>query len=186
MDKIKEQINSLNTMIKKHGKYTQFSGLACIITGILWLVNEIMHYYLHLTPNYRVISWVAVAVLSILVTSWLTIYETHKKGGEPINLPLFAVIDKLIIIGFTTSVLIYVFYKNDLFMHLPALLMTMYGVLIVTAKLNITNSIIIFGYINLAAGFFGLLFPEYNLYIAAIVLGLGHIILGITLKLKNG
>lgn len=185
MDKIQEQIESLNTMVKKHGKYTQFSGLACIITGILWLANEGMHYYLQLTPNYRVMSWVAVALVSILIASWLTVYETHKKGKEAINLPLFSVIDKLIIIGLTTSVLLYVFYRNEMVAHLPGLLMTMYGVLIVSAKLNITKSIIIFGYINLAAGFVGLLFPEYNLYLAAAVLGFGHIILGIVLKLIN-
>lgn len=185
MDKIQEQIDTLNSMVKKHGKYTQFSGLACIITGILWLANEGMHYYLNLTPNYRVMSWVAVALLSILIASWLTVYETHKKGKEAINLPLFSVIDKLIIIGVTTSVLLYVFYRNEMVAHLPGLLMTMYGVLIVSAKLNITKSIIIFGYINLAAGFVGLLFPEYALYIAAAVLGFGHIVLGIVLKLYN-
>lgn len=185
MDKIQQQIESLNTIIKKHGKYTQFSGLACIITGILWLANEGMHYYLNLTPNYRVMSWVAVALLSILIASWLTVYETHKKGKEAINLPLFSVIDKLIIIGMTTSVLLYVFYRNEMVTHLPGLLMTMYGVLIVSAKLNITKSIIIFGYINLAAGFAGLIFPEYALYIAAAILGFGHIALGIVLKLYN-
>jgi hypothetical protein len=185
MDKIQEQIESLNSIVKKHGKYTQFSGLACIITGILWLANEGMHYYLVLTPNYRVMSWVAVAIISILIASWLTVYETHKKGKEALNLPLFSVVDKLIIIGATTSILLYVFYRNDMVAHLPGLLMTMYGVLIVTAKLNITKSIIIFGYVNLAAGFTSLLFPEYALYIAAAVLGFGHIILGIVLKLKN-
>lgn len=185
MDKIKDQIETLNSMVKKHGKYTQFSGLACIITGILWLANEGMHYYLHLTPNYRVMSWVAVAILSILIASWLTVYETHKKGKEALNLPLFSVIDKLIIIGFTTSVFLYVFYRNDMVGHIPGLFMTLYGVLIVTAKLNITKSIVVFGYINLAAGFVSLLFPEYALYIAAAILGFGHIILGIVLKLKN-
>ncbi|MFC1599457.1 hypothetical protein ACFL3T_00325 [Patescibacteria group bacterium] len=185
MDKLQQQIDTLNSMVKKHGKYTQFSGLACVITGILWLANEGMHMYLQLTPNYRVMSWVAVAVVSILIASWLTVYETHKKGKEAINLPLFSVIDKLIMIGASTSVLLYVFYRNDMVMHLPGLLMTMYGVLIVSAKLNITSSIIIFGYLNLAAGFAGLLFPEYALYIAAAVLGLGHIVLGIVLKITN-
>jgi len=130
-------------------------------------------------------SWVAVAIVSILIASWLTVYETHKKGKEALNLPLFSVVDKLIIIGFTTSVLLYVFYRNEMVGHIPGLFMTLYGVLIVTAKLNITNSIVAFGYINLAAGFISLLFPEYALYIAAAVLGFGHIVLGIVLKLKN-
>jgi len=185
MNTFQAQIDGLKNIIKKHSKYTHFSGVAVIITGVLWLINEGLYLYLNLFPNYRVISWGAVTVLSILIATYLTLYEGHKRGKDVVNLPLFIVVDRFIVVSAATLVLIFVFYKNLMILHIPALLMTMYGVLIISAKHNITRSIVWFGYVNLVAGLVGLLFWNYAVILAALVLGLGHIILGIVLIVKK-
>lgn len=185
MDKMLKQIESLNAVVKKHGKYTHFSGFAAIIAGILWLVNEGTHWYLHFLPNYRVISWIVIVLIIILLTTFFTLYEGHKKGKEVVNLPLFAVVDKLSVVSITTLIIMYVFYKNGLIPHMPALLMAMYGVLIIASKLHLTLPIVIYGYVTLLAGLVGLVFWQYAVLISVFVLGVGHIALGIILLLRR-
>lgn len=181
MDKMLKQIESLNAVVKKHGRYTHFSGIAAIIAGFLWLVNEATHWYLHFLPNYRVISWIVIILIIILISTFFTLYEGHKKGKEVVNLPLFAVVDKLSIVSITTLIIMYVFYKNELIPHMPGLLMAMYGLLMISSKIHLTLPIVVYGYITLLAGLIGLLFWPYAVLISVFVLGFGHIVLGIIL-----
>jgi hypothetical protein len=185
MGQFQEQIDGIKTIIKRHSKYTHFSGVAVIVTGVLWLLNEGLHLYIHMFPNYRVISWGAVALVSILVATYLTLYEGHKKGRDVVNLPLFIVVDKFIGVALATMALVYVFYRNGMTYYIPSLMMTMYGLLIISSKHNITSSIVRFGYVSLAGGLIGLLYWPASIPLAAAVLGVGHIILGISLILKK-
>lgn len=178
MENMQQQIETLKKVIQKHGSYTHFSGVAAIIAGILWLINEATHWQLQFLDNYRIASWIVITMVIILVSVYLTLHEAHKDGNEVINLPLLSVIDKLVVISIATLVLMYVFYKNDLIPAIPGLLMTMYGVLIFSAKLHLTKAITIFGYITLAGGLMGLLFSDYANYLSIAILGFGHIILG--------
>lgn len=178
MENLQEQIDTLKKVIKKHGSYTHFSGAATIIAGALWLINEATNWRLHFLDNYRVASWVVITMLIILISVILTLHEAHKDGHEVVNIPLLSVIDKLIITSVATLVLMYVFYKNELILAIPGLLMTMYGVLIFSAKLHLTKAITVFGYITLLGGLVGLLFSDYANYLSIAILGFGHIILG--------
>lgn len=185
MNTFKDQIDGMKTIIKRHSKYTHFSGVAVIITGVLWLLNEALHLYISMFPNYRVISWGAVALLSILVATYLTLYEGHKRGKEVVNLPLFIVMDKFIVVALATMALVYVFYRNGMTYYIPALMMTMYGLLIISSKHNITKSIVLFGYVSLSGGLIGLLYWPASIPLAAAILGIGHIILGIALIFRK-
>ena len=179
MDHLKEQIKNIDAIMKRHGRYTHFSGIASIFAGVLWLANTVAHDYLNLTDNYRVISWIVVALLSVIAGTFFTFIEAHKQGREPVTLSLIAVIDKLIIVAISTLVLMWIFYKNSIIIEIPSLLMLMYGILMLASKQIVTQAIKYFGYITLIAGIIGLLFTEYSVLLAAIVLGGGHIVLGI-------
>ncbi|MFC1655691.1 hypothetical protein ACFL3C_02375 [Patescibacteria group bacterium] len=185
MDHLKEQIKNIDAIMKRHGRYTHFSGIACIFAGVLWLTNTVAHDYLSLTENYRVVSWIVVALVSVIAATFLTVIEAHKRGKEPVTLSLIAIIDKLLVVALATLVLMWIFYKNELIIEIPSLLMLMYGILMLASKQIVTQAIKYFGYITLIAGVVGLLFIEYSVLLAAIVLGGGHIVLGIILIING-
>jgi membrane-associated HD superfamily phosphohydrolase len=185
MNKLHKQIEQLTDVVKRHEKFPHFSGIACILTGAIWILNEVASRQLYLTDNYRVISWLAVSVLAVLIATFLTIYEGQKRGKIVMNLSLISIMDKLIIISISTIAIIWTFYSNSMIDEIPSLLMVMYSILILTSKQNMTKLIYYFGMTNLVGGVVGLLFVEYSIVIAAIILGGGHIILGILLILNE-
>ena len=185
MDNINKQIGFINDLMKRHSRYTQFSGIACVITGILWLVNELANLYLHLADNYRVISWIVIALVAIIIAAFLTIYECYKKGKTVINLSLFTIIDKLVIICFSTLVIMWIFYRTSFIQEIPSLLMLMYGTLVLTSRNSLSKAIGYFGFFNFLGGFFGLLFGNYSILLASVILGFGHILLGLVLIFKR-
>jgi hypothetical protein len=178
MENLQKQIDTIKKIVQKHGTYTHFSGFAAIVAGILWLINEATHFQLQFLDNYRIASWIVITMLIVLISTYLTLREAHQDGYEGLTLPLFSIVDKLIVISIATLVLMYVFYKNNLMLGVPGLMMTMYGVLIFSAKLHLTKSITIFGYLALFGGLFGLLFMQYANIASIIILGFGHIVLG--------
>lgn len=186
MNTINQNIEKISQIIKKHGIYSNFSGIAPLIAGILWLANEGIHFFIYpYEPRLRILSWVIVALVSIIIATYLTVFEGQKKGKAVITLSLLTLIDKLLIIAVTSLVLIWIFYINRLILQIPALLLTMYGILILTSKNNLVPPIIYFGYLSFVIGLLALIFPLYSVLATTLVLGVGHIILGITLLIKR-
>ena len=185
MNKILKNIDLVNNILKRHERYTNFSGTACIVTGVLWLINEGLNIYFNFSTITRIISWIVVVIFAVIIAVSFTFSEREKGGKEKVTLSLMALVDKLIIISIGTLILMWVFYSNNMTFQIPALLLLMYGILILTSKRNIANVIQYFGYVNLTGGVFAFLMPQYSFYTTWIVLGLGHIILGVVLLLHR-
>lgn len=176
----------MNAIIQRHGVYSNFSGLAPLIAGILWLVNEGIHIFISTySTRLRIFSWIIIALISVIVATYLTVYEGQKKGKHVITLSLLTLIFKLFIVSIASAVFIWIFYINSMILQIPALLLTMYGMLILLSKNNLVSEIIYFGYLAFIIGIITLIFPLYSVLGTSLVLGIGHIILGITLMIKS-
>jgi len=181
MNKIIKNVNLVQEILKRHERYTNFSGTSVILTGILWLLNEGINQIYDFDFRTRIYSWIGVVLVSVFLAISLTFYERGKVNKEKVTLSLMALVDKLIVISIGTLTLIYVFFIYGMYMQIPALLLLMYGTLILTSKRNISNIIKYFGYANLLTGVLAFAYPAYSLYLTWLILGLGHIILGIAL-----
>ena len=183
MSLIHNQIEAIKAIFQKHEKYHHFSGLACIIVGILWLLNEVLNYQMAYPDYYRILSWIAVAILAIIIAAVLTIRERKKRNKMITTLAIKEILYKLALICLGTFALMWVFYQ--LIALIPTLFMLMYGLLILTSKQNLPIPIQYFGYASFIAGIVGFFFAQYIIGIAALVLGLGHIIIGLTLIIHD-
>jgi hypothetical protein len=188
MNKILSNIELINKIVNKHERYTHFSGAACIITGVIWLINEYLGRYFHFSDGVRILSWIIVVLIAVTLAAYLTFQARQKEGKEKVTLSLLSVLEKLLIISIATLALIYVLYTNGLLYEIPGLLLLMYGTLILMSKEHITEVIKYFGYLNVIGGIGSFLAPSYSLPIAWAIIGGGHIVLGIiliVLKKKN-
>lgn len=190
MNLVSEQIKAVKEVLLRHEKYHHFSGLACVIVGVLWLLN---HYVF--VPNLMgsegfshavvLLSWVTVAAVSILIGAALTIRERQKRGKMIATLSLRRIIYKLAVISIATLALLWIFYQAHLEPLVPALFMLMYGLLMLTSKDNLPVPIQYFGYLSFVAGVLALVQFSYITTLHLVVLGLGHIVLGITLMIHE-
>ncbi len=185
MNLIHDQIETIKAVFQKHEKYHYFSGTACIIVGILWLLNKYLNFKTVYSDDHQVLSWVVVAGLAIIIAVILTFGERKKRNKVVANLAIKTVAYRLIFICLGTWVLMWIFYQNLLIVFIPTLFMYMYGLLILTSKDTLPVPIQYFGYLNFTIGLIGFLFPDYIIYSSALVLGLGHIVLGITLIINE-
>lgn len=195
MDKLKaeQDIRLIREIMERSVKYTHFTGLSGVLSGIAALVGTYATYWIYMhvplaeQNKWSLITWLLVFVFAIGEDFTLA-QRTAKKAGATILTPAtYHVLQAVfpgVFIAFVISLVALVDGAPD---AIPGVLALGYGAALCSAGMFSQKEVWIYGLVQLITGTIALFFMSkvpYSLYALALEFGVYQILFGIWIAAK--
>jgi len=196
MDKYsaEENLKLIREVMERSARYTNFSGLSGVLSGVLALIGCAVTYWIndHVAVSRQdmlyILTWCTVLVLAI-AQDLLLAHRNARKSGQSIWNPATYQVFKAIFPGvFFAGVISFVALYDGAIDAIPAIWALGYGAALCAAGLFTTREVWRYGLLQMATGTAGLFLmskPPYSLYLVALCFGLYQIAFGICMTRKQ-
>lgn len=186
----------IREVMEHSARYTHFSGLSGVLSGILGLAGTGVTYWIDKTvsvpyqPPYYIVTWSLVLVLAIAQDLFLA-QRKARRDGATIWVPATYRTIKSALPGAYMAALLSVvaLYYDGAPDVVPAVWALGYGVALCAAGMITIRAVRIYGALQIITGTLGLFYmsrPPYSLVLLALTFGVYQIIFGIWLTRKHG
>jgi len=192
-----KDISEIKHLMNRSSRFISLSGLSGILAGIYALVGAGIAYWLVQTRSYGTLlldGWVfrtcllilaLVALFSVLTGVYLTTKKAKKIGEN-----IWDTSSKRLVINFlvplvTGGLYILIILAQQKYGQAGALMLIFYGLALVNASKYSLGYIRYLGYIEIALGLIGALYPGIGFWLWVFGFGIMHIIYGIYMHFNH-
>ncbi len=189
-----ENLQLIREIMEKSARYTHFSGLSGVLSGILALIGCGVTYWINdkvpaaSQDTYYIVTWCSVLVLAI-VEDFALAQRKARAAGQTIWNPATYQVLKAVFPGvFVAAVISFVALYEGAIDAIPAVWALGFGAALCAAGLFTTKEVWRYGILQLATGAAGIFLisrPPYSLYLLALTFGLYQIAFGIWMSRKH-
>jgi len=195
-EEIIKNIDYIKGIVESSNRYTNVSGLAGILSGVLALTGCIISYYLLDSFNLTApliqskllllgILWLIIFTGAVVLQVVFTVYKAHKIGVQPwtklSHQIVFALLPGLLAGAILTLYLVK--YNQPVF--IPGVWILLYGVGIAASGIFSIIAVRLLGWAFILTSTLPLfVYPECGLIFMALTFGVYHIIYGLVVAIK--
>ena len=196
MDKYsaEENLKLIREVMERSARYTHFSGLSGVLSGVLALIGCAVTYWIndHVAVSQQntlyILTWCAILVLAV-AQDLLLAHRNARIAGQSIWNPATIQVLKAVFPGvFVAAVISFVALYDGAIDAIPAVWALGYGAALCAAGLFTTKEVWRYGLLQLATGTAGMFLmskPPYSLYLVALCFGIYQIVFGIWMTGKH-
>lgn len=184
MDKkeIHQRIVLIEQTLEKTMVDNFYSGIAIIFMGIVGLLVGVVLFLIPLGYLQQVILLISSGIVAVFINTILTFLNAKKKQIIFFSRPKKIILFQTVIYFICLVTFAYVFQEKS-FLFISSVLL-LYGLLINSIRLFVVEEINYLGKISILAGIIGLIIKAIAPYLAFLVLGLAHVVIGIIIRIK--
>lgn len=196
MDKsqAEESIKLIRDVMEKSARYTHFSGLSGVLSGVLALVGCAITYWINFNlpqdqqNTWYIVTWCCV-LISAITEDFILSQSKAKADGSSIWKPITYQVLKAVLPGILVALVISLFaMETNQINAIPGVWALGYGAALCAAGLFSVREVRVYGIIQLITGTLGLLVfrqSPYNFYQLALSFGVYQILFGLWLTGKH-
>ncbi|MCE5323248.1 hypothetical protein LLG46_08025 [bacterium] len=188
-----QDIKLIREIMERSAKYTHFTGLSGVLSGIAALVGTYATYWIYVNVSladqnkWSLVTWLVVFIFAISEDFMLAGRNARKQGTtiwNPVGFQIIKAVFPGVFIAFVISLVALVDGAVD---AIPGVLALGYGAALCSAGLFSIKEVWTYGIIQLITGTIALFFMSrvpYSLYALALSFGVYQIIFGIWIAVK--